>query len=68
MNSEFNAARFAEAGRIALEITALSSDELVATFQRHGVTVLHLDHEAFGIYEAQIEPTYDECSCRHLGP
>jgi hypothetical protein len=23
------------------------------------VVVLHLDHEAFGIYEGQIEPTYD---------
>ena len=32
---------------------------MLATFERHGVTVLHLDHEAFGIYVGQIEPTYD---------
>src|SRR5438132_4223843 len=59
MNAEFKAGRYADAGRIALEITAASRDELAATFQQHSVTVLHLDHEAFGIYEGQIEPTYD---------
>src|ERR1051325_3242786 len=59
MNAAFDEVRYAEAGRIALEIAALSRDELLATFERHGVTVLHLDHEAFGIYEGQIEPTYD---------
>jgi hypothetical protein len=59
MNTEFQAGRYADAGRIALEITGRSKDELAATFQRHRVTVLHLDHEAFGIYEGQIEPTYD---------
>jgi hypothetical protein len=46
MNAEFHAGRYADAGRIALEITARSKDELATTFQRHGVTVLHLDHEA----------------------
>jgi hypothetical protein len=59
MNAEFGAGRYAEAGRTALEITALSHGELQATFERHRVTVLHLNHEAFGIYEGQIEPTYD---------
>lgn len=59
MNAEFQAGRYADAGRLALEITAQSKDELAATFQRHGVTVLHLDHEAFGIYAGQIEPAYD---------
>jgi len=59
MNAEFHAGRFAQAGRTALEITALSRDELLVTFERHTVTVLHLDHEAFGIYEGEIEPTYD---------
>src|ERR1043166_5145719 len=58
MNTEFTAGQYAEAGRTAFEITALSRDELRATFERHYVTVLHLDHEAFGIYEGQIEPTY----------
>jgi hypothetical protein len=59
MNAEFQTGRYAEAGRTALEITARSKGELAAAFQLHGVTVLHLDHEAFGIYEGQIEPTYD---------
>jgi len=59
MNTEFGAGRYTEAGGTALKITALSRDELLATFERHGVTVLHLDHEAFGIYAGQIEPTYD---------
>src|SRR5439155_27169629 len=44
---------------LALQITGRSRDELRDTFVRHGVAVLHLDHEAFGIYEGQIEPTYD---------
>ena len=59
MNAKFREARYAEAGAIALEITARNKHELAAAFQRHGVTVLHLDHEAFGIYEGAIEPTYD---------
>ena len=59
MNAEFQAGKYAEAGVIALEITARSKDELAAVFQQNGVTVLHLDHEAFGIYEGQIEPAYD---------
>ena len=59
MNAEFQAGKYAEAGVIALQITALSKDELAAAFQQHGVTVLHLDHEAFGIYGGQIEPAYD---------
>jgi hypothetical protein len=59
MNAEFQAARYADAGRLALEITARSKDELAEAFHRHGVTVLHLDHEAFGIYAGQIEPTYE---------
>jgi hypothetical protein len=59
MNVQFEAGRYAEAGLLALEITARSKDELAEAFRRHGVTVPHLDHEAFGIYEGQIEPTYD---------
>jgi hypothetical protein len=51
MNALFAANQYAEAARIALSITALSKDELRHTFERHGVTILHLDHEAFGIYE-----------------
>jgi hypothetical protein len=37
----------------------LSKDELRQTFERHGVKVVHLDHEAFGIYRGVIEPSYD---------
>jgi hypothetical protein len=59
MNGHFAAGRFSEAVVLALQITARSRDELRETFVRHGVAVLHLDHEAFGIYEGQIEPTYD---------
>lgn len=58
MNALFAANQYAEAARIALSITALSKDELRDTFERHGVTILHLDHEAFGIYRV-IEPSYD---------
>jgi hypothetical protein len=59
MNAHFAAGEFGEAAVLALEITARSKDELRGTFVRHGVVVLHLDHEAFGIYEGKIEPTYD---------
>jgi hypothetical protein len=59
MNTLFAAKQYAEAARIALSITALSKDELRETFGRHGVTILHLDHEAFGIYAGVIEPSYD---------
>lgn len=59
MNAHFAAKQYAEAARIALEITALSKDELRDTFAQHGVTVLRLDHEVFGIYAGMIEPSYD---------
>src|SRR2546430_17439829 len=59
MNAHFAAGQFSEAAALALQITARSKDELRDTFVRHGVVVLHLDHEAFGIYQGQIEPTYD---------
>lgn len=59
MNGHFAAGKYAEAADIALRITALSKDELRHAFEQHGVRVLHLDHEAFGIYAGQIEPTYD---------
>ena len=59
MNAYFAAGRLGEAAVVALQITSRSKDELRDTFVRHGVAVLHLDHEAFGIYEGQIEPTYD---------
>jgi hypothetical protein len=59
MNALFAAKHYAAAARIALSITALSKDELRETFAKHGVTVLQLDHEAFGIFEGRIEPTYD---------
>jgi hypothetical protein len=59
INAHFAAGQFGEAAVLALHITARSKEELRDTFVRHGVTVLHLDHEAFGIYEGQIEPTYD---------
>jgi hypothetical protein len=58
MNAHFAANQYAEAARVALSITVLSKDELRDTFERHGVTILHLDHEAFGIYRV-IEPSYD---------
>ena len=58
MNAKFLAKEYAEAARMALEITAKSKGELRDTFVRHGVSVLHLDHEAFGIYQI-IEPSYD---------
>ena len=59
MNAYFAAGEYAEAADLALQITALSKDELRQAFEHHGVQVLHLDHEAFGIYAGQIEPTYD---------
>lgn len=59
MNGHFAAGEYSEAADLALEITALSKDELRQSFERHGVRVLYLDHEAFGIYAGQIEPTYD---------
>lgn len=59
MNALFSAERYGEAAVLALQITARSRGELQDTFNRHGVAVLHLDHEAFGIYQGQIEPTYD---------
>lgn len=58
MNSRFAAGDYSEAARIAFSITALGKEDLRQTFERHGVTVLQLDHEAFGIYEV-IEPSYD---------
>ncbi len=39
-----------------------ASDELRETFERHGVTILHLDHKAFGIYAGVIETTCDLAS------
>jgi hypothetical protein len=59
MNAHFAAEQYSEAAAIALRITERSREELRETFDRHGVNVLHLDHEAFGIYEDQIEPAYD---------
>jgi hypothetical protein len=58
MNARFAAGDYLEAARIAFSITALGREDLRQTFKRHGVRVLHLDHEAFGIYEV-IEPSYD---------
>jgi hypothetical protein len=43
-----------EAADLALQITALSKDELRQSFEHHGVQVLYLDHEAFGIYGGQV--------------
>jgi hypothetical protein len=59
MNAYFAAGQYGDAAVLALQITARSRDELKETFVRHGVAVLHLDHEAFGIFEGRIEPTYD---------
>jgi hypothetical protein len=59
MNALFAARQYAEAARVALSITALSKDDLRQTFERHGVKIIHLDHEAFGIYAGFIEPSYD---------
>ena len=59
MNAAFDAGRYAEAAAIAVSVTQRSVQELLETFLRHKVTVLRLDHEAFGIYAGQIEPTYD---------
>jgi hypothetical protein len=59
MNTLFAAKQYGEAARLALLITERSKDELVTVFRKHGVAVLHLDHEAFGIFDGQIEPTYD---------
>jgi hypothetical protein len=58
MNAFFAAKQYAEAAHIALSITAMNKDELRETFEKRGVKVLHLDHEAFGIYRV-IEPSYD---------
>ncbi|MGH7134420.1 MAG: hypothetical protein ACREHD_01690 [Pirellulales bacterium] len=57
MNARFASGDYSEAARIAFSITALGKEDLRQTFERHGVRVLHLDHEAFGIYEV-IEPSY----------
>ena len=59
MNALFASADYSEAARLSLEITAKSKEELREVFTRHHVKVLHLDHEAFGIYDGMIEPTYD---------
>ncbi|HVA46744.1 MAG TPA: hypothetical protein VNH11_10305 [Pirellulales bacterium] len=59
MNGRFAAGEYAEAADLALQITALSKDELRQAFEQYEVRVLYLDHEAFGIYADQIEPTYD---------
>lgn len=59
MNARFAVGGYAEAADLALQITASSKDELRRAFEQHGVDVLYLDHEAFGIYAGQIEPTYD---------
>lgn len=59
MNARFAAGEYAEATDLALQITASSKNELRRAFEQHGVDVLYLDHEAFGIYAGQIEPTYD---------
>jgi hypothetical protein len=58
MNARFQAGEYLDAARIAFSITGLGKDELRQTFEQHGVKILHLDHEAFGIYEV-IEPSYD---------
>ena len=58
MNAHFAAGQYSQAAVLALQITERSKDELRDTFVRYGVAVLHLDHEAFGIYQGQIEPTY----------
>ena len=50
MNARFQAEDYTEAARIALSITVVSKEELRQTFEQHSVKVLHLDHEAFGIY------------------
>src|SRR5690349_10044674 len=59
MNALFAARQYGEAARTALSITALSKDDLRDVFERHGVKILRLDHEAFGIYAGTIEPSYD---------
>ena len=59
MNALFAAKQYAEAAHRALAITALSKNDLRQTFEQHGVKVVHLDHEAFGIYGGMIEPSYD---------
>jgi hypothetical protein len=58
MNSHFAAGEFAEAARLALSITPLSKEELREIVERHGIKILRLDHEAFGIYNI-MEPSYD---------
>jgi hypothetical protein len=47
MNALFAAQQYAAAARLALSITALSKAELRETFEKRGVKVLHLDHEAY---------------------
>jgi hypothetical protein len=59
MNALFAAKQYAAAAHKAVAITALSRNELKQTFERHGVKIVHLDHEAFGIYHGMIEPSYD---------
>lgn len=59
MNRLFAAQQYSEAVRVALAITAMSKGELRQTFEQHGVRIVHLDHEAFGIYAGIVEPSYD---------
>ena len=56
MNRLFAAQQYSEAVRVALAITAMSKGELRQTFEQHGVRIVHLDHEAFGIYAGIVEP------------
>lgn len=59
MNQLFALHQFEDAVCVAFQLTAGSTDELRQVFHRYGVLVKHLDHEVFGIYCGQIEPSYD---------
>lgn len=59
MKMLFKAGQYAEAVCIAMQITAISKDDLRKTFECHDVDVKRLDHEVFGIYRGELEPSYD---------
>ncbi len=59
MNLAYKSGDYEKAAELAVSITAISKDELRDVFVNRGVKIIHLDHEAFGIYKGRFEPTYD---------
>lgn len=59
MREAYKSGNYEEAASTALAITELSKDDLRNVFESKGIKIIHLDHEAFGIYQGKFEPAYD---------